>query len=463
VLELKKFTLIFILCLAFAFPPANSAYAAGAAPRVAIRVEGAFETYAAGSVNANTFREALEIISEEFELILTYVQSGARYELIGVKKSVEADLDIELIQGEWSGYVGRKNEIIRQENFLELALEEGDEVVLFFGDPDGTLILSQLFFKEIEGGLVFTAGASEINWTEENGFWIPETKTIPVEGVTIRLEIPGGAITAVTDENGSCFFEAPKPSVVSYFADGYREGEAPRIVRTQRRFARHGFYGAETEATRALAVAFLMNMYAINFFAEEDEISEEITELEPEEINEAETVEAETETAEERNIPQSNVIAAAFAISERIIASGAEEFEAENEAEDENILSSLRFSDVPEGHECFFEINFAAELGIVGGYEDGTFRPDAPISLLELFVLVTRVFPELLGGDFEIEKLPDEIKEGLPEWAAPAICGIFSANLLNGIDFTDWLETATHETLASVYKNLTPLQASRYN
>lgn len=51
---------------------------------------------------------------------------------------------------------------------------------------------------------------------------------------------------------------------------------------------------------------------------------------------------------------------------------------------------SVEFSDVDSNHACFREISIAQKLGMVSGYPDNTFRPDAAISVNELIAMLVK-------------------------------------------------------------------------
>ena len=50
-----------------------------------------------------------------------------------------------------------------------------------------------------------------------------------------------------------------------------------------------------------------------------------------------------------------------------------------------------RFKDVPETHWAYKAIEELAEKGIINGYEDGTFKPDAPITRAEVAAIISRM------------------------------------------------------------------------
>jgi hypothetical protein len=51
-----------------------------------------------------------------------------------------------------------------------------------------------------------------------------------------------------------------------------------------------------------------------------------------------------------------------------------------------------RFADVPEGKWYAGYVGKASALGLVNGYEGGTFRPEAPVTRAEAVVMINRAF-----------------------------------------------------------------------
>ena len=60
---------------------------------------------------------------------------------------------------------------------------------------------------------------------------------------------------------------------------------------------------------------------------------------------------------------------------------------------------SQRFSDVPPEHEAFDAAEWAASVGLTAGYEDGTFRPDVPLSKRHAGVFMDRFYEQVLGAE----------------------------------------------------------------
>ena len=63
-----------------------------------------------------------------------------------------------------------------------------------------------------------------------------------------------------------------------------------------------------------------------------------------------------------------------------------------------NIKYNLPYSDVFEGDWYYPAVGFMTENNIIKGYEDGTFRPNAPITRAE-FATIASKFDEILGDD----------------------------------------------------------------
>ena len=57
--------------------------------------------------------------------------------------------------------------------------------------------------------------------------------------------------------------------------------------------------------------------------------------------------------------------------------------------QEENIQSPTVFPDVPNGHWAYEAIQRLSALGVISGYPDGTFRPNASVTRAELACMVT--------------------------------------------------------------------------
>lgn len=86
-----------------------------------------------------------------------------------------------------------------------------------------------------------------------------------------------------------------------------------------------------------------------------------------------------------------------------------------------------KFTDVPKYSWYYLALMNLDLLGIVNGYEDGTFRPNQPVSRAEFVVLLSRVH-ELEAGE---KSFPDVPKN---HWAHDAIAAAGAAGWINGYE-----------------------------
>ncbi|MFO7264328.1 MAG: S-layer homology domain-containing protein [Bacillota bacterium] len=94
----------------------------------------------------------------------------------------------------------------------------------------------------------------------------------------------------------------------------------------------------------------------------------------------------------------------------------------------EPVKPSPAFTDIA-GHWAEKQILKAAELGIVKGYQDGTFRPDAKINRFEFAIMLARV-KQL--SEIPNAVLPFKDARQIPEWARGIIASAVNARLVLG-------------------------------
>ena len=51
----------------------------------------------------------------------------------------------------------------------------------------------------------------------------------------------------------------------------------------------------------------------------------------------------------------------------------------------------MKFTDVSKDHWAYEAIEELAEKGIINGYEDGTFKPNEPITRAEVATIISRI------------------------------------------------------------------------
>lgn len=76
-------------------------------------------------------------------------------------------------------------------------------------------------------------------------------------------------------------------------------------------------------------------------------------------------------------------------------------------------------------------IQVAVEKGIIKGYEDNTFKPNQQVTRKELVVLAVRAFALSAG---ELGDLSFADKDKIPDWAAPSIAGALKLNIVSGYE-----------------------------
>ncbi|MCL2664460.1 MAG: S-layer homology domain-containing protein [Defluviitaleaceae bacterium] len=239
----------------------------------------------------------------------------------------------------WICYIQRGAQIIKTNDLSLFVLEENDEVILFFGSPIETAILTDFSCEATPLGLQFFTGVTHTGWALEDETWVEQKTTEPVSGVTIRIALPNGySVAVLTDENGTAFAEISAKGYVKYFAEGPREDGPPVIARTSERSI---FFGAAQDSqvdgfvTRAQALVFWIEALGLQ----------------------------------------------------------------KNETE-------FFFTDVDPEADYFAAVETAASIGLVAGYGDGTFRPERRITLLELCVIMTKLFHVVAPADAAVEDVP---------------------------------------------------------
>ncbi|MBP3966032.1 glycoside hydrolase family 3 N-terminal domain-containing protein [Paenibacillus lignilyticus] len=83
------------------------------------------------------------------------------------------------------------------------------------------------------------------------------------------------------------------------------------------------------------------------------------------------------------------------------------------------------YTDVPRSHPFYKEISVAARMGLAGGFPDGTFHPDAPVSRAETAAFLARAYA-LQSGERTVS-----LSDTTTHWAAAPI-GMMSSNGLIG-------------------------------
>lgn len=102
--------------------------------------------------------------------------------------------------------------------------------------------------------------------------------------------------------------------------------------------------------------------------------------------------------------------------------------EKEVKASPKKVKAPPGFTDVPQGYWAKQAIEALAEKGIIGGYPDGTFKPERPLTRAELSTLLIK------AKKIKVSKPKEQIFSDLPvgHWAAPYIQAAVDIKLVGG-------------------------------
>lgn len=107
--------------------------------------------------------------------------------------------------------------------------------------------------------------------------------------------------------------------------------------------------------------------------------------------------------------------------------------------------TNARFSDI-DGHWAQEEIEKYVDMGVLSGYEDGTFRPDNGVSVAEF----CRIVSAIKGINYKIS-------DG--HWALPYIREMMGSGVIERADYEDYNAVMTREQVA---KSVTALMSGEY-
>ena len=96
------------------------------------------------------------------------------------------------------------------------------------------------------------------------------------------------------------------------------------------------------------------------------------------------------------------------------------------------VVYGISFSDVDSEHKNMVAIYEMAEAGILNGYEDGTFKPDNPVTRAELSVIISRTLGFKKDEEKIDIKLPfNDVYDGY--WAIDYIKYAYKTKIINGM------------------------------
>lgn len=110
-----------------------------------------------------------------------------------------------------------------------------------------------------------------------------------------------------------------------------------------------------------------------------------------------------------------------------------------------NFSNAIRFSDVSYSHWAFDSIDNLSDLGIFGGYEDGTFQPEKYVSNLEIFSILQRMSA---ATDEDVERaigMYGDVSDryNISEWAKPGVSLALYKNIVYESELKKAFENGT--------------------
>ena len=114
-----------------------------------------------------------------------------------------------------------------------------------------------------------------------------------------------------------------------------------------------------------------------------------------------------------------------------------------------NTYTSGQFSDVSASAWYAESVQTCYELGLMSGYEDGTFRPGGNITLAECIVIAARVHNIYRSG------LGIFDQSGTPWYDIPVKYAI-SSKIITSTDFSDYTQSATRAQMAYIFSSPLP-------
>lgn len=105
------------------------------------------------------------------------------------------------------------------------------------------------------------------------------------------------------------------------------------------------------------------------------------------------------------------------------------------EAGESAAKGTASFTDIAEGRWYTDAVNWAAEQGVVNGYPDGTFRPEAPITRQEMATMLYRLAKAEKVEEDKLASFPDAAS--VADWAKDAMNWAVSTEIVNGSTHDD--------------------------
>ena len=119
-----------------------------------------------------------------------------------------------------------------------------------------------------------------------------------------------------------------------------------------------------------------------------------------------------------------------------------------------------KFSDISDTWARGY-INLAAELGLINGYEDGTFRPEQPITRAEAMTIINRLLKRAPEKDHMLDdmiKWPDNSDTSV--WYYEAVQEATNSHIYNKGDYETWTEMLEMRDWAALEKEWSDANSS---
>lgn len=220
---------------------------AKAGKEVSVVIESYDRTILWENVEADTFLEAVQRAGNQAGISIIIGQDNKEQKIEsvdGIKKNALKQ------GGDWYGYLTRDRKVMQQGNILDTKLEDGDSIVLYYGEMQKTKIVGRLEAELEADQLVLTAANTYQKWSMDQGTPKSQEVTEGIGGVRIHLEMPNGLEQiGTTDQNGKAVFSLSKTGYYTYYGEKYQTDQLPGIVKTEKEKILYGIENPE-EITR---------------------------------------------------------------------------------------------------------------------------------------------------------------------------------------------------------------------
>lgn len=197
--------------------------------KVDVRIESFDRTIVEDTVLATTFLEAVQRAANGHDIIVSQDNKEKKIDSVDGIKNNAAVKDCK-----WYGFVLRNGNVMQSSDYLDIPLQNGDKVVLYYGNQS-TKVTVPLQEKKEANKLTLTAQIAYDKWSLENGKTQSKSIVEPLSGVNIHIEMPDGTQQMMAaDPNGQSVFSFNKIGYYTYYAEKYIKNKAPEIVKTEK-------------------------------------------------------------------------------------------------------------------------------------------------------------------------------------------------------------------------------------